>query len=535
MKIHSVRHLSRQWIVRIVIVLGILVFLNILGLRYFTRLDLTENKIFTLSSASKSLVKSLDDRLVVKAYFSSDLPPQYSNNRQYLKDQLDEYRAYGGGNFQYEFIDPSKNEELEREAQRYGIPPVQAQALVKDKFQVVKAYMGLVMLYGDKQERIPVLENTENLEYELSSAIKRLSVKELQKIGFLSGHGEPTLQQLGAMQGILAKQYQVVTVDLAGGRAVPDDIAVLMMVAPTTPLKNWEKFLIDQFIMRGGRAGLLLNKVSITLEGQTGKPIDVGLDDLLESYGLRVNTDLVRDASCAYVTISQRTGFGMMQSQVPFPFLPSASSFDEVSPVVKGLKSVVFYFTSSIDTSLARSKGFKADVLVRSSRKSGRQENVFVVNPTTPLTEEMFSESGIPLVVSVEGTFVSAFGNKSVGADSGARGGIDTTRKLISAIRPTKIVVAGDGDFLQDQYSGNQRDNFLLASNLIDYLADDIGLAEIRTKNSDPKPLEEVSDGTRVWIKGINLALPPLLVAVAGVARWRWRAARRKRIEVRSL
>jgi ABC-type uncharacterized transport system involved in gliding motility auxiliary subunit len=182
--------------IKTLLILSILVLINILGLRFFHRFDLTENRMFTLSEASKSLIKSLDDKFTVKAYFTSDLPPEYANNRRELKDLLDEYRAYGGGNFQYEFIDPGKKEELEQEAQKYGIPPVQVQVLKEDKLQIEKAYMGMVFLFGDKQERVPVIQSTSNLEYEISSAVKKMTSAELKKIGFLTGHGETTLESI---------------------------------------------------------------------------------------------------------------------------------------------------------------------------------------------------------------------------------------------------------------------------------------------------------------------------------------------------
>ncbi len=525
--------MNRQQIMtRSLIIVGILILVNIIALRFFKRFDLTSEKIFTLSDASKNLVRALDDKFLVKAYFTSDLPPEYANNRRFLKDELDEYRAYSGGNFQYEFIDPSKKDDLEQEAQRYGIPPVQVQVLKQDKLQVQNAYMGLVFLYGDKQERLPVIQSTSNLEYEISSAIKKLTSKELKKIGFLTGHGEPNLQALGKFDQILSKQYTVTTVDLTGGKAVPDDIAVLMVIAPNKPFKSWEKYLIDQYLMKGGRIAFLLNKVDATLQMQMGRPLNLDLDDLLESYGVRINTDLVRDASCAYVNVQQQAGFMIIQNQVPFYYLPQASDFDQTSPIVKDLRSVVLYFASSIDTSIARTRGLTARVLMRSSKRSGRQENAFVISAAMQMTPDMFKESGIPLCVTVEGAFPSAYGNKPIVVDSSVASTVDTTHKLVTG-KLSKIVVMGDGDFLQDQYSGGSRDNYLLASNLVDWLADDIGLASIRARDASSKPLEEISEGAKGWVKGINLVLPPLLVVFAGVIRWRWRIAMRKRLETK--
>jgi ABC-type uncharacterized transport system involved in gliding motility auxiliary subunit len=265
-----------------------------------------------------------------------------------------------------------------------------------------------------------------------------------------------------------------------------------------------------------------------------GRPAELGLDDLLESYGLRINEDLVRDASCAYVTVSQQAGFMVIQNQVPFYYLPRASSFDEESPVVQGLSSVVLYFASSIDTSLARAKGLKTQVLLKSSARSGRQQGVFKVDPTEPVTQEMFAEQGIPLVVTVEGSFVSLFAQKGIGADTTMPAGFDSSGKILSGTALSKVALIGDGDFLQDQYSGGNPDNFLLASNIIDWLADDIGLAQIRARDSGQRPLEEVDEATKMMVKTVNLAVPPLLVIGVGLIRWRWRVAVRKRLEMRN-
>jgi gliding-associated putative ABC transporter substrate-binding component GldG len=526
--------MQKQAIIRTLLILGILVLVNIISIKVFTRIDLTRNGMYTLAPASKNLVKSLDDKFLIKAYFSSDLPSPYNNNRRYLQDELDEYRAYSGGNFQYEFIDPDKTDELKQEAQRYGVQPVQVQVVKEDKFQMQLVYMGLIFIYGDKQERLPVVQNLDNLEYEISSTMKKMTSKELKKIGFLQGQDEPKLDAMGQLKEGLDKQYDVTTVDLTGGKAIPTDIAVLMVVAPDKPFKSWEKYLIDQYLMRGGRIAFLLNKVKMTLQSQQGSPINLDLDDMLESYGVRVNTDLVRDARCALVSVRQQEGFFVIQNQIPFYYLPNASDFSKTSPIVKDLSSVVFYFVSSLDTSFAKAKGLQVNMLVTSSKQAGRQESVFYINPTAQMTADMFKESYIPLAVTVEGNFTSAFADKPVGLDSSVAMMVDTTRKVTNGVK-SKIIVVGDGDFLQDQFYGGNKDNIIFASNLVDYLADDIGLAAIRSREAQPKPLEEVSEGTRNLVKMADLGGPPALIILFGIFRWRWRASMRKRLESRGL
>ncbi|MFQ5799079.1 MAG: Gldg family protein, partial [Bacteroidota bacterium] len=235
---------KKQTLLRLGLIVGILILTNIISVRFFSRLDLTEGNVYTLSDASKMLVRNLEDKFLVKAFFSSELPPPYNNNRRYLQDQLDEYRAYSAGNFQYEFIDPISKSELEQEPQRYGIPPVQVQVLKENKFQVEMAYMGIVMLYGDKHEVIPVVETTGNLEYDISTTIKKLSTKELPKIGLSSGHGEPALDRLTVLRQTFEKQFQVEAVELKGGKPVPPGLAALLIVGPTEKFSDEEKYQI---------------------------------------------------------------------------------------------------------------------------------------------------------------------------------------------------------------------------------------------------------------------------------------------------
>jgi gliding-associated putative ABC transporter substrate-binding component GldG len=347
-----------QSLTRISLILGILILVNFISVRLFTRMDLTKERLYTLADASKSLVKSLDDKLLVKAYFTEDLPPPYNNNRRFVKDQLDDYRAYSNRNLQYELISPS-DEKIEQEAQRYGIPPVQVQVINNEKLEVKKAYMGMVFLYEDKQEVIPVVQKTENLEYDMSSTIKKITSKTIKKIALLSGHNEPSFQNLKNLRTLLSKQYEMTTADVSAGKPVPNGIAAILVIAPETKFSENEKYQLDQYVMAGGRVAFLVNKVKGDFQAQYGQPLDLNLDDLLQQYGAKVNTDLVKDIQCASVTLMQQQGFITFQNRVPFPFLPMASDFSKTSMIAKDLQGIIFVFVSSIDTSSAAQKGLK--------------------------------------------------------------------------------------------------------------------------------------------------------------------------------
>jgi gliding-associated putative ABC transporter substrate-binding component GldG len=515
------KNAKSQALMRVVLVLGILILVNFISIRLFGRIDLTKEKVYTLSDASKKLVGGLDDRITIKAYFTEDLPAPYNNNRRAVLDILNDYRAYSNGNIQFEFINP-QGDKGQQEAQQAGIPPIEVQVVNNDKLEVKRGYLGLVMQYEDKKEVIPVVQNLSSLEYDITSAMQRLTTRIKKKIGYTQGHGEPTLDKMRqATQGV-SKQYDLIPVDLTKEHTIPDDLNALLVIAPSSKFDDTSKYAIDQFLMRGGKIAFLLNKMNASLNSQYryAQAVDLGLNDMLQQYGVRVNADLIRDAQCANITVSQMQGPFQIQSQVPFPYLPAASNFDRNNPIVKDLQAVVFYFVSSVDTTQAAEKGLKAEVMIRSSKKSGRQSGFVMLDPFQRATPNEFTESGIPMAVVVHGAFKSFFEGKQPAA-------------AVAQSPDTRIVVVGDGDFMQDQFLGN-KGNLLLFENIVDYLADDAGLITIRSKDVAEPPLEVVSDGTRNMIKYGDLFLPSLLVIGYGLFRWRRRVAIKRSLEMQT-
>ena len=521
----NTKSLKAQTLLRAGIVLAVLVLLNIISVRLFGRLDVTKNKLYTLSDASKEFMRNLDDKVTIKAYFTEDLPSPYNMNRREVLDELNEYKAYSKGNLQFEFIDPT-GEKAEQDAQQQGIQPVQVQVVKEDKFEVKRAYMGMVILYEDKKEVLPVVQNTSTLEYDLSSTIKRLTSKTQKKIGFLSGHGEPNMSELSKVQQLLSKQYPVTTVDVSKGKPVPTDISALIIMAPTQRFPETDKYQIDQYLMGGGKVAFLLNKVDASLQQRMGRVMELNIEDMLENYGLRINPDLIRDSRCASVSIvQQQFGFNI-QSQVPFPYLPIAADFNKDNMMVKDLQGLVLFFVSSVDTAGLAAKNLHGEILMRSSKESGRQTGFFMFDPLQRYQREDFAEKGIPLAALVYGQFKSYYAGKEIPRDTSA-GATPPSGNTIPMSPPSRIVLVGDGDFPRDQYLSN-RDNLTFFANMVDYLVDDAGLITIRSKDVSMPPLEQVSDGTKKILKYANLVVPPLLVLGYGLFRWRVRKARKK-------
>jgi gliding-associated putative ABC transporter substrate-binding component GldG len=499
-----------QALFRALLILGILALANFISIRIFGRLDLTAQRVYTLSDASKKLVGSIDDRVTIKAYFTEDLPAPYNNNRRAVLDILNDYKAYAKGNLQYEFINP-QGEKGEQEAQQQGVAPVQVQVVKEDKLEVKRGYLGLVMLYEDKKEVIPVVQNLSSLEYDISSTLKRLTNKAKKKIGYTTGHDEAQVGVMTRAQETVGAQYDLVPVDLGKNETVPADIAALLVIAPEKKFADSSLFQIDQYLMRGGKVAMFLNRVNANLQSRMAQPQDVGLDSLLGQYGVRVNADLVRDAQCANVSVQQQQGPFMMTSQIPFPYLPVASNFSQTSTIVKDLQTLVFHFVSSIDTSSAAAQGLKCEVLIRSSKRSGRQSGFVMINPFQQYTPADLAEANIPIAVLVEGSFKSYFSGRAL-------------QTAVAQSPSTRLLVVGDGDFMQDKFLGSGG-NLTFFANAVDYLADDAGLITIRSKNVSQPPLEEVSDGTKKMLKYGNLIVPPLVVVGYGLFRWRRRAA----------
>jgi ABC-2 type transport system permease protein len=206
--------------------------------------------------------------------------------------------------------------------------------------------------------------------------------------------------------------------------------------------------------------------------------------------------------------------------------LPIAAEFSKDNMMVKDLQGIVLFFASSIDTTNLAAKNLQGDIIMRSSKQSGRQTGFFMFDPLQQYKPEDFAESKISLAAVIHGQFRSLFADKEVPRDTSADA-IPPSGSTIRMSPASRIVLVGDGDFGRDQYLGN-KDNLTFFANMIDYLVDDAGLITIRTKDVSVPQLEQVSDGTKKMLKYGNLVLPPLLILGYGLFRWRVRKARKK-------
>ena len=500
--------MKKLTIVSILLVAGILLLINVLSQRFFYRLDLTEGGQYTLSKATKDILKNLDNPVTVTAYFSEDLPPDLQNIRRDFQDMLVEYRNASKNMVDYEFVNPNSGEDKEKEALESGVRPVMINVREKDQSSQQKAFLGAVLKMGEQKDVIPLVVSGTGMEYALSTGIKKMAVVEKPAIGIIQGHGEPSLQDLGQVYQSLSILYTVEPADLGGAAGSLSRFKALAILAPTDSIPPAHLANLGQYLDSGGKLFVGINRVNGDLQSQSGQPVNTGLETWLQSKGITVEPSFILDAQCGSDTVQQQQGFFTINTPVNFPYLPLISQFPD-NPVTKGLEQVILPFASPV--SYSGSTGTFTPILTSSAKSAtSPAPTVFdVMNKKWTVAD--FQQSNITI------------------------GGI-----LDNLPGGGKMVIIGDGDFpVSGQGRGASQDNVSLMVNSIDWLSDDTGLIELRTKGVATRPIKDEYLGDdaaskRNFIKYLNFGLPILLVLLYGFIRnQRQKSIREKRRQER--
>lgn len=480
--------------ISVTLVIAIIIVINFLSNDFHLRLDLTEDHEYTLSKATQDILDDLEDPVTVKAYFSQNLPPQYSTIRQAFQESLIEYANRADGKVVYEFVNPNEKEGIEEEAVKNGIQPLLINVREKDQVKQQKAFMGATISLGDKTEIIPFVQPGAAMEYALSTAIKKLSVTDKPVIGFLQGHGEAPLNEMMEAAQSLDILYNLQEITLSDTTDIPATVKTLAIIRPTDSLSYNDIQKLDAFLARGGRMMIAMNRVNGNLQNAMGSSLNTGLESWLRLKGLEVEDNFVIDAQCGAVTLQQQTGFGMMQQQVQFPYLPVISKFAD-HPIGSGLESVMLQFASSMKFVGDTSKRFIP--IAFTSEKSATQAVPLYFDVQKEWTEADFPNQSLVVAAVIEGR--------------------------LAGLAKSKMVVIGDGDFPingpPQQARRQQPNNIHLLVNSIDWLSDDTGLIDLRTKGSSSRPIRQLEETTKTLIKYGNFLVPILLAIGYGLFR----------------
>ena len=524
-----------------IVLFFILVIINGLSKKAFKRLDLTESKRYTISKSTKKLLGQLDDIVRVEAYFS-EAPDQVKLVKDEVKDMLDEYDAFASGNLQIEFINPTEDDDLKQKLRMKGIPEIQVQVREKDKIEVRNAYMGLAVVYGDKQEVIPVIQKTTTLEYDLTSAILKTTRKEAKTVGFLEGHDEVVIYGQGFenLRRELGKQYTLRKIDVSQGSSIEGDVSTLIVAGPQSPLQANEKYEIDQFLMNGGKIVFLVDAVKMAPGSIQASPLSTGLTDLLSHYGIQLGNNLVQDISHDNLTYSQG---GFMTITRPYPFFikvlksyqystgSTSEGFPADSVATSGLDSLVLPWSTSL--SVVAKEGISTTIMAKTSNQAWTAQAPYNLDPTRMFTPPSSVKNSYPVAVLLAGEFTSFYAGKEIPSASNGDGEEDTEnknkdRKTVEKSPPTQIVVVGTSQFLRQP----RVDGLTFFQNSIDYITLGSSLIGIRSKQiSDRSFKTDPSTFARLTIKVLCIGAIPLLVALFGLFRFFSRMRAKRMVE----
>ncbi|MCB9287053.1 MAG: Gldg family protein [Lewinellaceae bacterium] len=496
--------MKNKTVVSILLITAIIIVANLISQQLFFRLDLTENHQYTLSQATKDILRNLEEPVTVTAYFSENMPPNIEKARRDFQEMLVEYANLSKGYVDYQFINPDEDEEKQQAAQE-GIQPVMITVREKDQAQQQQAFLGAVIQMGNQKETIPFIQPGAAIEYELSTSIKKLAVKDKPSVGLVQGHGEPSQSDLGQVVQSLSILYSVENVDLASEPNIPDRFRAIAIVAPSDTIPAEQLSKLDDYLGRGGQLFVALNTVEGDLQNAQGRAISTGLETWLRQKGVEVSGSFIIDAQCGSVQVRQQQGFLTFNTAVQFPYLPVISNFPD-HPITQGLEQVVLSFASPVR--FVGDSTARFTPIAQTSVKSGIANPPVFFDINKQWSDADFPMSNLTVGGVLEGNLV---GNTF-----------------------SRIVVFGDGDFPVSRQGRQGGDNISLMVNSIDWLSDDTGLIQLRTKGVASRPIEQeyLSDeasGKRTFLKYLNFGLPILLVLIYGFIRVQQQRNRRLR------
>ncbi|SFE97342.1 gliding motility-associated ABC transporter substrate-binding protein GldG [Flavobacterium xueshanense] len=538
----------------VLIILAIVLLVNVIGNSFFHRFDLTKDNRYTLSSASLNIVKQVQNPLSIKVYLQGDLPAEFKRLQQETKQMLEEFQAYNS-NIIFEFVDPLENKDTSmdniKELYRKGLTPINITVDDKGKQSQAMVFPWAIAVYDNKEVNIPLLKNimgatttqkvigsVQHLEYSIAEALNKITKAKQKKIAVLKGNGE--LQDILMAKFLLQvrESYHIgpftldsVAKNPVGSLEALEKYDLAIIAKPTETFTDEEKQVLDQFIINGGKTVWLIDQVTAEMDslydssGATlAYPKDLNLNDMFFKYGIRINPDLVKDEQGSPIKLATgEQGSATQFQEFNWKFAPQVYP-NSLHPIVKNLGGIKYDFANPIDT---LKNGIKKTILLESSqysKKIGTPTEInlnIVAEETSP--NDYLNKGKIPLSVLLEGSFRSMFENRVLPFE----------QKTFQATgQKNKMIVISDGDLIKnqldknfqpvelgyDQRSGNLYDNKDFLINCVNYLLDDTGLINIRSKDLDLPLLDKekvYENYTRTQI--LTIGLPILILVLFGV------------------
>ncbi len=530
------------------------------------RVDLTSDKRFTLGKPTREMMRRIQEPIRVDVYLNGALNPGFLRLRTSVVALIEEMNALSGGKIIVNFVasdDFSSNEARERffeSMEQRGLSPVAVYE--KDKSGKMSQKMLFPWLELSRNERkvaINLLKNNpsmsgeenlnisiENLEFELTDAIRRLTIDKIEKIAFLEGQGELSEAETQDISKSLSRYFQIDRGEIGTQTGVLDEYKAIIIAKPTKQFSEEVKYVLDQYLMQGGAVLWLIDAVQISENqlSETGvspaMPLDVNLDDMFFRYGVRVNPSLLQDLQCVATPLNVSPP-GEKAKFEPFPLVFSPLLLTSMRhPVTRNIPPVMAKFASTIEA-VGDNRELKTSVLLAGSANG----NVLKTPATISLAEmpdqndkTYFNQAHVPVALAIEGSFQSIFANRMIPK------GIQPTASLQSKSKPTRQIFISDGDVIRnevqsagdtieflplgfDRYSKQVYGNTELIVNSVLYLTDKDGWMNLRAREVPLRLLnKEIAVSKRTSLQLINIIMP-LVFLLIGVVLFRWMRKRR--------
>lgn len=548
------RFYMTRW--RLLYVLPLLIVLNLVAGRIYLRADITNDKRYTLSENTRQLLQQLDRETGVDIFLAGNLPAGIQKLQYATTRMLEEFRRITGNKLRYTLVDPAdiKDTEEKKQLVQYlasrGIMPVNLNRTTEDeRLQQQIIFPGLVVYDDSTEVSISLLQNVpgygphdninhsiEALEYELTKALRLLTRKEKKSVAFLTGHGELPQEEIMDMAKTLLYYYQVDIVSADSLAVDPERYKALIIAKPTRDFSEKDKYILDQYVMRGGRVLWCVDEVEVNDEvlkqQETSFAVyrPLHIEDMLFKYGVRINPDILLDGNCVLIpVITGMKGIDPQFSPGPWYYSPLLlPSFQH--PVTAGVQPVRVDYANTIDT-VGGNDGLKKTVLLASSRYAASMKTpcpVTLAITEEKMTEDRFNKSFLPVAVMIEGEFQSLF-RYTRRAEHALKGPFRPLSEY------NRMIVIADGDIIRnkkygvgdnartiplgyDEYSGRMYGNKDFLLNCINMLCDDEGWMQLRGRSLNMYLIDKTRlKSERYKWQMINLFIPLALVFSGGI------------------
>jgi ABC-2 type transport system permease protein len=522
------------------------------------RIDLTEDQRFTLAAPTKNVLKSLDKPVHIDVFLDGEMPIGFKKLKRSTEQYLDEFRITSRRKVSYKFINPSgssdatERDKYHNELMSRGLMPVNVMAsdgeggrTQKRIFPSLTVSCGKTVIPVNFLRNNPslpaetnLLHSTEGLEYEIIQAIATATSDTIPRVAFIEGHGELDEIHVADLTLELAKFFNIDRGVIGGKPGIIDKYSAIIIADPRQVIDEKDKFIIDQYIMNGGRVLWLAEEVRVNADSLTAGStaalyVPLSVDDILFRYGARINPVIVQDAECLLIPL-RITGPGGDAQYVPTPWIyypllkPSQGN-----PITRNINRVKAEFANTIDT-VGRDPGIKKSILLTTSGMTHLMAPPMIISLDEAREmppEEYFAAGEQPVAVLLEGRFRSAFTNRMTESIMGEAG-----KNIITESKPSKMIIVADGDVIRNEVSRSSgtaepltlgMDRYTMQTfgnkdflvNCINYLVNDNGLIELRSREIRPRLLNmsRIKSQRMTW-QIVNTVIPVILIIIAGLA-----------------